>query len=501
MKSFLKYTYIAGFSLLLTVTAACKKDFLDQKPGGVELSEDFFATPDGALRATNAVYNQLRNWSVHVFSFVGIASITSDDADKGSSPGDTGSDKDQLDNFTFSASSGSFDDFWIGYYQGIARANQVIERIPAIEMDEALKARYIAESKFLRAYFYFNLARTFGGVPLIATVPAADGSDPVMPRATTQATYEFIIKDLNDAIAVLPERSGYSAVNMGRATKGAAKGLLAKVYMYQKNWTEVLRLTGEIMSSNEYDLNTPYDKIWTKEGNNTKESLFEVQTAVLSQGGGGSQYSEIQSVRGTNISVGGWGFNTPSQSLVNTYEPNDPRLKATIIQRGDTMPDGQVIPNTAENTYYNKKAYVMPDERSPKGMGDAAKNIKILRYADVVLMHAEAANELGNGTAAAIDVNAVRFRARGFVASTPNGLLPNVAFTNKDAFRNVIWQERHVELAMENDRYWDIVRQGRAGSILRALGKNFKDGINEVMPIPQNQIDNTGGVLTQNSGY
>ncbi len=183
---------------------------------------------------------------------------------------------------------------------------------------------------------------------------------------------------------------------------------------------------------------------------------------------------------------------------MKAYETGDPRKAATIIERGETMPDGVVIIQNATNPYYNQKAYVAQNEtKSPNGMGDSNKNIRLLRYADIVLMNAEAANELGQSPQAVTSLNAVRARARGSNAA----LLPNVVFASKEQLKTAIWKERRVELAMEHDRFWDLVRQGRAGSVLRVLNKQFVDGKSELMPIPQPQIDASGGVLTQNTGY
>ena len=279
--------------------------------------------------------------------------------------------------------------------------------------------------------------------------------------------------------------------------KGAAKGMLAKVYMYQNNWVQVLRLTDEIIASGEYGLYNDYASLFTLDGENSNESVFEVQAATLPQGGGGSQYSEVQSPRAP-IPTGGWGFNSPSENLNSAYEPGDPRREATIIYAGENLGDGTSIPTIVDNPRYNQKAYVRAtDPRSPNGMGDAGKNIRILRYADVLLMNAEAANQQGQLAKALANLRLIRTRARG----TNTAILPDVTTTDPVALRQAIWRERRIELAMEHDRFWDIVRQGRAGTILRAIGKNFVDNKNEVFPIPQNRIDVSGGLITQNPGY
>jgi starch-binding outer membrane protein, SusD/RagB family len=480
--------------VLLGAQACNHSKFLDQRPQALEVTEDFFQTEEGARKATNAIYWQLRQWPTHVFAYIAMTSIASDNAEKGSDPGDAGF-LNEFDQFsTLNVNNGALNDFWNGQYLGISKANQVIERVPAIEMDEELRARLIGEARFLRAYFYFNLVRAFGGVPLITQIRR--DTDPPLPRATAQEIYQLITEDLNAAIEVLPEKSAYPQSELGRATKGAAKGFLAKANMYQGNWPEVLRLTNEIMASGEYDLSQNYEQIFTEAGENGRESLFEVQAAALPQGGGGSQYAEVQGVRGQL----GWGFNTPSEDLDNFFEPGDPRRDATILYRGETLPDGFTVAPTAPNPRYNQKAYVRQDEsRSPNGLGDSGKNIRLLRYADIVLMNAEAALQTGSPGLAVISLNMVRQRARR--SSTNPAVLPDVEFTTAEALREAIWYERRAELAMEHDRFWDLVRQGRAAEVLQEAGKGFTSGRNELMPIPQQQIDASGGVLTQNPGY
>jgi len=192
---------------------------------------------------------------------------------------------------------------------------------------------------------------------------------------------------------------------------------------------------------------------------------------------------------------GGWGFNVPSASLVASYEAGDPRKDATIIFRGETTPEGDVIPGSGNSTMYNQKSYV-PFSLYVSGFNEGAQQNKIaLRYADVLLMNAEANNELGNSAAALVPLEAVRARARG----GNNAVLPKVTTTDQAALRTAIYNERHIELAMEFDRYFDVIRQGRGVEVFGARG--FKAGKNEVWPLPQNEIDLSAGTLTQNAGY
>lgn len=479
--------------IVLVLVSACSEDFLEKEPLGRVSEDAYFQTPAQAEEAVNAVYNMLRRWEVHVFSYVGMTDIASDDADKGSTATDA-SFLLELDNFTLNSTNIAPLTVWNGYFQGIHRANVAIERIPAIEMDETLKNRLVAEAKFLRAYYYFNLVRWFGGVPLNTKPLTPDEFK--QPRASKEEIYAQIIQDLTDAAAVLPLRSKYAAADLGRATKGAAEGMLARVYLTLGDFTKVEQYALSVINSQEYELYPSYEKLFQKEGENSKESLFEVQTTADAQRLGGSQYNEVQGVRGVpNL---GWGFNRPSDDLVRAYESGDPRREATVLYVGEILPDGSaIIEDNPEiiNERYNQKAWV--PRRADAANGAGGGNIRILRYADVLLMAAEALNENGKPTEALNYLNQVRKRARG----TRTNILPDVAFVSKEQLRDRIWKERRVELALEQQRWFDLVRQKRAAAVLKALGKSFVEGKHELFPIPQNEVDLSGGLVTQNSGY
>ena len=480
MKNLIKNTIRnkASLIVLLLLMISCSEEFINVE-SNQETEEAL--TADKAPELVNAVYNSFLQWPMSSFSWIGISSITTDDADKGSAPGDTGTDKNLLDGLTFDASTISFAEAWSAHYAGIQRANQAINRLQGFEMEETLKNRLIGEAKFLRALMYFRLVQSFGGVPLITEAPdpnAANAND-VLKRASKEDTYILIEKDLNEAIPVLLNKSQYNIADLGRVTKGAAKALLAKVSMYQNKWPLVYSLTNEIIASGEYDLTDNYEDIWKEIGENNEESIFEIQARGETPTAGIQGYSVSQGARGEG--GWGWGFNTPTQNLADSYETGDLRRDATIIFRGETLYDGRVVPNTVENERYNEKAYISAFSDA----WETGKNIRIIRYAEVLLMNAEAA--LTQGGDAATPLNLVRNRAG----------LENAPVVNQMA----VWNERRFELAFEHDRYFDLVRQGRAGAVLRAHGKPFIDGKHEVFPIPQEQIDKSGGILLQNPGY
>ncbi|WP_420151018.1 RagB/SusD family nutrient uptake outer membrane protein [Spirosoma sp.] len=484
----------------LTLATSCSKTFLDVPPQGQQTPTDFFSSnPDAATTLVNAVYAKMLDWNFYSFSWNGVSSITSDDADKGSSPGDTGTDKDQLDNLTFTPSSLSFNEVWVGQYEGVARANQALSNLPSLTINDTLKNRLIGEASFLRAFFYFNLVRSFGGVPLVTKVADPTNQNDIQQgrvRATSAQIYTQIETDLQTAITNLPEKSQYGSAELGRATKGAAKAMMAKVAMYQMKWDVVQRLTDEIIASGQYSLHPDYRELWRESTENGVESIFEIQGKGTTPARGVQGYFESQGARGDG--GWGWGFNTPSEDLDKAYETGDTRRAGTIIQRGTTLWDGQVVNAQAENPRYNFKAYISRTKETYNGENwETNKNIRVLRYAEVLLMNAEAANELGQSAKALASLNLVRARARGGVTT----VLPNVTTTVQADLRNAIWRERRVELGMEHDRWFDLVRQGRAATVMKAHGKNFVAGKHELFPIPQTQIQLTGGALTQNPGY
>lgn len=495
MQSTIKNKIFAlSLSLLLSAgLISCGDDFLDRAPKGELTSDNFFKDAVQAEQSVNAIYSHLRNFNVHVFSYIGITDIASDDADKGSVPGDAGFLQD-INDFTFDANNTAVNGIWRGYYQGVFRANQVLANVPNIEMDEELKTRLLGEARFLRAYFYFFLVRTYGDIPLIDRPLNPD--EYRQERVPAAEIYAFIEEDLNFAIANLPEKSEYPANELGRATSGAAKAYLAKVHLFQNDFQAAFQVAQEVINSGEYALYPNYEAIFRREGEHSSESIFEVSTVGLEQGGGASQFNEVQGIRGNPNN--GWGFNNPSNDLVAAFEENDPRLGATVIFNRDTLSTGEVViadPNMGAGAKFSKKAWV--PERPPIGFGNSGANIRLFRYADLLLIAAEAANELGNSTDALNYLNQVRERAR---QGNPD-ILPDITTTDQADLRAAIWHERRVELAMEQHRYFDLVRQGQAEEVFNALGITWTPNKHEVYPIPQSEIDISGGTLTQNPGY
>lgn len=494
---------IGAMSLIaLTVITGCQKDFLDRTTQG-EYTEGNYPYPQGSGPFDPVIfdaYNALRLYGVHSAGFLAAVSIRSDDADKGSTPAD-GPSTIQFETFTMNSTNGLINGMWIDHYTLINRSNIVLDQIkkdasPLTAPQAKISAE--AEAKFIRAYAYFMMVRYFGGVPLVDSIATDQVGTSNIPRSTAAQIYTFIESDLQFAAANLPV--SWDSKFVGRVTKGSANGLLAKVYLTQKKWAAAKNAANLVIQSGMYDLSTPYNTIFGETGENSKESVFEVQaTATANETrANGVQYAAHQGVRGTGIWNLGNGFNVPSTILEAAYEPQDPRRIRTILYSGGTSIYNEPVPAGLPNPRYNHKSHTSPSFRS-RYLDNFGYwfNVRILRYADVVLMYAEAANELGgteNTQEALAKLELVRARAR----AGNNAILPAVVTIDQDDLRTAIRHERRIELAMEHDRFFDLVRWGTAGTVLRAAGKNFVDGRDELMPIPQAQIDISKGVLVQN---
>jgi hypothetical protein len=479
----MKKIYISIFVLSAFTFTGCADDYLDVKQTETISTDDIelFNNDNGAKTFVTSIYSKFLDWDMSSFGWIGLASITSDDADKGSTPSDTGTDKDVLDALTYNASNPSAESTFNANYDGINRCNQALAILPKLDKaDPALRQRLMAEAKFLRAFMYFTLVKCYGGVPIVdhvSSIPlSAEDKAMQLTRRTTAEVYAFIEKDLTEAAAVLPNKSQYADAEKARASKGAAYALLAKVSLYQKKWQNVVDNCNLVTG---YTISPDYAKMFRLEGENDGESIFEINGNGAVPARGIQGYSNTQGVR----DAWGWGFNQPSQSLVNAYEAGDVRKAATIIFRGTTLYDGRVIPNPR----YNYKAY----SSAFTSAWETDANIKYLRYAEVLLMKAEALNELGQTSEAIPLLNIIRHRAG--LGDTPA--------TSQAAVRTAIYKERRVELAFEFDRFFDLVRTGQAEDAFAADGKVFTVGKNEVFPIPASFILISEGMSSQNPGY
>ncbi|MGZ3891083.1 MAG: RagB/SusD family nutrient uptake outer membrane protein [Mucilaginibacter sp.] len=485
-----------SFAFILTavviLAGGCKKSFLNPPPQGALPATQLYTNETGATQGINAIYSYLGSWGETAFPALAIESMGGDEVQKGSTSGDS-PNMGLYHTFTQTGAEGGFDDtFWNSMYTCISLCNQAIDSIPKISMDATLKGRYIAEAKFVRAYQYFRLARAYGDVPLRLHYPKS-ASDYNLPRTARAQVYAQVEQDLTDAAAVLPKT--YGGLDIGRATQGAALALHAKVAMYQGKWSDVLNYTNQVISEGIYSLFPDFEKSFREVNENNPEEIFEIQNAntQTNPDASYSQFSQVQGVAPTY----GWGFNVPTSALVNAFEPGDPRLNATILFAGGTSAEGDAIPalgNGHVDTMYNYKSYVPFSDVIISNPG-AGQDVRVIRYSDVLLMNAEAANNGGNTVLALADLELVRARARG----GNNAVLPKVTTTDHDQLQLAIWHERQVELAMESDRFFDVIRQGRAAAIFGPRG--FVAGKNELQPLPASEIVLSGGLLKQNPGY
>ena len=481
---------IKHISLLLIIIFglwSCSDDFLEVDSRQNIAAED---TEENITSAqfVNGVYGMFTDWP-YAFAYLGITEIISDNAIKGSSPTDPGGDKNLLDELTYTSTATSISEMWEHWYKTIGRANYAIAYIQ--ETADENQERLIGEAKFLRALTYFYLVRGFGGVTLQGEVSFVEGEAVVDPevdlsqRNSAEEVYAYIEKDLTDAIAALPVKSAYPAQDLGRATKGAARTLLSKVYLYQEEFDQALELADAVINSGEYGLEADYAEIWREYTENGVESIFEIQARGQAIAHGVHQYSETQGARGSG--GWGWGFNVPSQDLVDAYQAagDEVRMNATIIFAGETLWDGREVSPSVENPRYNEKAYSSANE----GAADGDKNIRVLRLAEIYLIRAEAANELGQTQAAQEALNRVRERVQ----------LDPVSGLSQEALREQIWEERRLELAFEHDRWFDLIRTGQAAEVMQALGLPF-DSRHELFPIPEDQLIQTPE-MEQNPGW
>jgi hypothetical protein len=298
-------------------------------------------------------------------------------------------------------------------------------------------------------------------------------------------------------------RSEYTASDIGRATKGAAQALLARVYLFMNDYINAEKYALDVINSNQYGLEPIYVDANGVKGNNGIESVLEVGAIqVENTDGGGSQYGNVQGVRGTPNR--GWGFNRPSIDFRNSFETGDTRYKGTVIDLGDTL-DGVIIlgdgstpdvtkdvqGNIIEIECYNRKVWVPGDNVTTQW----GFHRRLIRYADVLLMAAEALNENGKPAQALTYLNMVRARAR----QGNNSVLPDITTTVMNELRDIISTERRHELGLEGWRFWDLIRTGKAGTVLGPLG--FVVGKHELLPVPQSEIDISQGSLVQNPNW
>ncbi|MGZ3837388.1 MAG: RagB/SusD family nutrient uptake outer membrane protein [Flavisolibacter sp.] len=521
-----KIFWIIALATPLLLTAVGCKKFLDRKPLTATLTDLHQGVLEGQVLG---MYTNLRTLAgFSLLPWIDFHSIRDDDAQKGSDINDGKEVVSEFDTYQYSKDDWAPNTYWNDHYTMINLTNKALASVDSARGSDPATLRNIGEACFFRAYSYFELVKAYGDVPLIKNqiIKPTDGIKPKSPAADI---YTFIDSNLQVAAKYLPlDASEYGSGYDGRLTRGAANTLWAQTYLFRQNWGRVIALCNEVIASGKYALLSNFSDVWREglmgAGKNSKESIWEMQawTGQNAQSNSnqdnGTDWGTSQQVRQNGAPIEwnlGWGWNAPTQSLVDAFPADDPRKVQTILFSGQydggaalggfgatlpayTNPDGS---GGLAEKYWNKKLYTGNDPAMRAFTGwinqyGAARwiNHRILRYADVILMLAEAANETGDGATAAANLELIRNRASGGLGPNRTIVKP-IPFVNQTQMRQAIKDERHWEFAMEGYRFYDLVRWGDADAVLAPLGYTHRA---RFYPIPQKAIDISGGVLKQN---
>jgi starch-binding outer membrane protein, SusD/RagB family len=485
-------------TLLVLVSAmlpGCEK-FLQEDLQGERSDQQFYKTASDAELALTGVYNVLTfaNSDNRIWVF---ADVASDDAAKGGIPGDQ-ADIGLIDDFNVATDNGNLEQVWALYYEGISRANKLLDNLDGINMDVERRDQIKGEAKFLRAYFYYWLVNIYGDIPVHLTTPTAEElQKAATPVAEVWST--VIIPDLIAASTLLPET--FTGADLGRATSIAAYAFLAKAYLFTEQWSLSEEAALKVVNSGLHQLALVYKDNFTYATRDNAEVIFAVRHLADQDPGLGNALNSWFAPRTQN----GYGFNCPEQNFVDEFEITtegvyDPRLDYTIGRDGQVWLDSNVIFNPDWSpTGYLQKKYIQPLAEVPKETKDQGQlHYIFLRYGDVILMLAEALNEQGKTGEAEPYLNMIRKRAResylydsklpGY-GTIPDGLLPDVSGSSQSSLRDAIRHERRVELGFEFHRYFDIIRYGEAYANHALADKvNFNYSTYKHFPIPQSEL-------------
>ncbi|MEI8113585.1 MAG: RagB/SusD family nutrient uptake outer membrane protein [Bacteroidia bacterium] len=559
-----KYLFKVLVLMVILLSGSCSEEFIT-KPiqPGTESDASFRKTADGLSYTLNASYAPLAGnyWYQYYLSRLIMGNDRSDDIQAGGEDENDDMPAHALNDFNIFSTNGNFLDFWRHCYIGVHYANAVIEFAPtaipvAKPEDVARINNYVGEAKCLRAYWYFQLVRNYGDVPLLLS----STSQSLIPRTNRLLVYDQIQQDLTEASLVLKPANALLARDKGRMNSGSALAILAKVYLFRASletdkadqyYNLAYETAKKVIDSGQFNLLPAYNTNWTLAADFSSEGIIEGGQPAINNADIGYgpvytapryYYTGKKTADGLNIkgpsSAYGWGFCTPTQDLVDAFEPGDPRKNWTVFVQGDSCNVGVTNKNTMQlicfdhsmTGYYLRK-------QVPNGypkITDNVMNVKYYRYSDLLLVGAEAANEIGKTTEALAWLEKVRFRARNTPAA-PNhkadkiaGAPVKITETNKDLLRIILQHERRVELGVEDNRYYDLVRwDGKNGidwtAIVEAgqrkIGPNFQidsdeksgkprsphivlvESKHKLSPIPDADIKTSGNTLTQNEGY
>jgi len=486
-------------------------DQLDLNPVGSISQDNYYINEADAQAAVVACYNSMLGFHTgsEVVSGVDMwGDIQSSDVE----PHPDGVAWNQIYQYTLQPNNGEVAAQWFQIYEGIFRTNQALEKIPAIEMDENLKERLLNEAYFIRGWWMLRLAKMYGDAPLVTQTLSID--ELYIPKSSREEIFEQAESDLLKALA-LPE--SYSDEDLGRASSYAARTVLAELYLWQQKWTEAQQQLNKIISSGKFRLLDSYASLFDGSVENHQESIFEIQFKANTGRNIGNFSTTYSAPNGEGfVPGGGWGWVRPTQDLVNEYEEfpkEDPRLSFSIFRIGDEF-EGQVFQDVVNGTGYAIKKWAISGESGVEIEQNypwhTSANFALYRYAEVLLMYAEALNELGKSAEAVQYINQVRAR--------PSVNMPPLAENlNKAEVFEAIRHERRVELSFEGKTGFDLRRWGIAGEFLRSEERwqndvslnpqwegnffKYEDGKNDVWPIPQAEIDKSGGTLSQHESW
>jgi len=514
--------------LSLLICMGCD-DFLQEPARSTPTLTEIFTSEESVVAFVNGAYDGLQEndwWQINFYRQ--IMDMASDDCWAGNTEQPRPDIISIAHYNNVDVGSSYFQSFWNYQYRGITKCNVIIQEIDKVEIDPDLKSRLMGETKFLRAFYYFQLVKNFGGVPMVTTFNELLQPEIVnYTRRSEEEIYAFIEEDLLDAIDRLPLKSEYASADQGRATKGAAQAYLAKVYLFQEKWSEAASMASKVIGSGEYQLEPSFENVWHVENPNGVESIFEVQYRTDPTFRIGGFYGVTTGSRAD----GGWNWSVPSSNLEQAFikEGDMIRLRSTIIKHGEpvfgdpsvTSFDG--VPDRNKSARINRKFYIPQAYRDvPYTQGNLALNHIFMRYADLLLIYAEASYQNGNETEALDKLRTVRDRVS---LSTDMSL-------SGTALRDAIWKERRLELALEQHRLYDLRRQrvngeprinqifGPQGEFVlyntqentdsfelsnqgedQAKGSTFNPDTHLLWPIPSSEIILSNGRIEQNPNY
>ncbi len=517
------FLIIVGFGI-----SSCK-DYLDEPIRSKPTLNEILSSEEAVVAFVNGAYDGVQEndwWQINFYRQ--IMDMASDDCWAGNTE-QSRPDIISIAHFNnVDIGSSYFETFWNYQFRGITKCNVVIQEIGALDLDEDLKQRLIGETKFLRAFYYFQLVKNFGGVPIVTTFDELLEPEILeYERSSEDEVYALIEQDLLDAVDLLPLKSEYASSDLGRATKGAAQSYLAKVYLFRERWDEAVAMANEVILSGEYALEPQFEDVWNVTNPNGVETIFEIRYRTDPTYRIGGYYGVTTGSRDD----GGWNWCVPSSYLEKAFldEGDNIRLRSTIIKHGEPVygdPDNtsfNASPDRNKSARINRKFYIPQAYRdSPYTQGNLPLNHIFMRYADLLLIYAEASYFDGNETEALNKLKMIRDRV---------SLATDMSLSGED-LRDAIWKERRLELALEQHRLYDLRRQkvngeprinqvfGPNGSFVKynltentdqyelankgedqSKGSTFDPDKHLVWPIPNSEIILSQGKITQNPNY